>query len=160
MDCSHQHRQVLLPTKITLDHSRSSAIFGISSSMKRFWQITALILLALMVPASICCWVPESTCKSCECQGEPAHHEDGGESQNTCPSDTIAHSQVPAVIMMPEMQMVELLDLLAAMFHRNESSTALSGSVSEMTTAPIELRTTWIFVSRAALPARAPSELA
>jgi hypothetical protein len=128
--------------------------------MKRFWQIIALILLALMVPASMCCWVPESTGKSCECQGEPAHHEDGGESQNTCPSDTIAHSQMPAAIMMPEMQMVELLDLLAAMVHRNESSAAFSSSTSEMTTAPPELSPTWAFVSRASLPARAPSELA
>ena len=134
--------------------------FYIASSMKRFWQITALILLALMVPASMCCWVPESSCKSCESQAGPAHHEDGGETQNTCPSDTIAHSQLPVAIMMPEMQMLVLLDLLAAMVHRNESSTAFSGSTSEMTAAPPELSPTWAFVSRAALPARAPSALA
>jgi hypothetical protein len=128
--------------------------------MKRFWQFLALLLLALMVPESMCCWVPESSCESCACHDEPAHHENDSKSQNDCPSDTIAHSQMPAAIMMPEMQMVELLDLLAAMVHRKESSAALSGSVSEMTAAPLELRSTWVFVSRAALPARSPSELA
>ncbi len=80
----------------------------------------------------------------------------------SCPSDTISHSQVPAPVILPAMQMVELADLIQAMIRlEDELATATeSTGLPLMTTAPPELRTTWVFVSRAALPARAPSELA
>ena len=60
------------------------------------------------------------------------------------------------------MQMVELADLILVLSRlQDELATAsLESSEFQMTTAPPELRTTWNFTSRAALPARAPSILA
>jgi|GEM_PF-1638274 len=142
----------------TLDHPINSATFWMNS-MKRFWQILALLMLALMVPASMCCYgadgcAVESCCSEC-------HNGDRGEQHSvpiSCPSDTISHSQVPVPITMPEMQMVELAELIQAMIRLQEelaSATEPSGWGS--TTAPPELRTTWHFTQRTALPVRAPS---
>jgi hypothetical protein len=134
--------------------------------MKRFWQIFALMLTTLMVPASMCCYGPDSceemVCASC---ADNDHgHQDGQDHDGehhapaACPSDTISHSQVPAPVTMPEMQMVELVELIQAMIRlQDELATATESSRLPMTTAPPEMRTTWHFTQRTALPVRAPS---
>ncbi|MFN0080155.1 MAG: hypothetical protein ACKVY0_27130 [Prosthecobacter sp.] len=134
--------------------------------MKRFWQILALMLLALMVPASMCCFGPDAcaamVCSSCADHDHEHHDGKGHDGEHhapvSCPSDTIAHSQVPAPVTMPEMQMVELVELIQAMIRlQDELATATESSGLPMTTAPPELRATWHFTQRTALPVRAPS---
>jgi hypothetical protein len=86
------------------------------------------------------------------------HDGDEHHAPVSCPSDTIAHSQVPAPVTMPEMQMVELAELIQAMIRlQDELATATESSGLPMTTAPPELRATWHFTQRTALPVRAPS---
>jgi hypothetical protein len=151
----------ITPCNITLDHSSKSASLTLASPMKRFWQILTLILLALMVPASVCCLETErAEGHACECRSTPGHEHDAPAPPEACPSDTIAHSQVPALVAVPAMQMLELADIIHAMLRLNELAATNAAPVPLMTTAPPELRTTWVFVSRAALPARAPAELA
>lgn len=128
--------------------------------MKHFWQILALFLLALMVPASVCCLgVEVLTEHHCDCRGETDHQSEIP-SLPDCPSDTISHSQVPVLVAMPQIQMIEIRDLIQAILRSNELAALSVVPMPLMTTAPPQLRTTWVFVSRAALPARAPSALA
>lgn len=128
--------------------------------MKRLWQIFALLMLALMVPASMCCYgadgcVVEACCSECH---DEQHDGDEHHAPVSCPSDTIAHSQVPAHVMLPAMQMVELAELIQTMIRlQDELATATESSGLPMTTAPPELRATWHFTQRTALPVRAPS---
>ncbi|MBE2286257.1 MAG: hypothetical protein IAE77_22570 [Prosthecobacter sp.] len=129
--------------------------------MKRLWQILALLMLALMVPASMCCY-GEDGCEVEACCSEC--HDDHGEHDGdehhapvSCPSDTISHSQVPAPVMLPELQMVELADIIHAMMRLNELAATTASPVPLMSTAPPELRATWHFTQRTALPVRAPS---
>lgn len=61
---------------------------------------------------------------------------------------------------MPQMQVIEVTDLIQAMLRLNELAAVSAAPMPLMTTAPPQLRTTWVFASRAALPARAPSALA
>jgi len=128
--------------------------------MKRFWQIFALILLALMVPASVCCLETEIVeGHSCKCRSTPDHEQNAPTQPDACPSETIAHSQVPVLVAMPTAQIAELNDILHAMLRLNELAALKAAPVPLITTAPPQLRTTWVFVSRAALPARAPSAI-
>lgn len=140
-----------------------SGSIHVAPQMKHFWQILAIILLALTVPASMCCQVAGG-CTSEVCASCPNHdHHEGDEhhAPTDCPSDTISHSQVPAPVMVPLMPMVELADLIRAMIRlQDELATSSESFELPMTTAPPELRTTWHFASRAALPARAPSRRA
>ena len=127
--------------------------------MKRFWQLLALLLLALMAPASVCCWLSASDCEACACGSAQDHHDTAPAKSAACPSATIARSQLPAQVVMPEMQMVELAGIIHEWMRLNELATTKYAPVPLiMTTAPPELRTLWVFASRAALPARAPSE--
>lgn len=113
-----------------------------------------------MVPASVCCLgVEVLTEHHCDCCGENEHQSEAP-CLPDCPSDTIAHIQVPVLVTMPQMQMIEITDLIQAMMLLNEQAAVKAAPVFLMTTAPPQLRTTWVFVSRAALPARAPSALA
>ena len=129
--------------------------------MKHFWQILTLVLLALMVPASVCCLMPQQAAnQSCDCCSSTDEGHEAPALPDACPSDTIAHSQVPALIVIPAMPMLELADIIYAMMRFNELAATTAAPVPLMTNAPPELRTTWVFVSRAALPARAPAELA
>lgn len=128
--------------------------------MKRFWQTLALLMLALMVPASMCCYGPDTGASEvcCSCAEHEQHDGDEPNAPVSCPSDTISHSQVPAPVTMPEMQMVELAELIQAMIRlQDELATATESSGLPITTAPPELRTTWHFTQRTALPVRAPS---
>lgn len=126
--------------------------------MKRFWQILALLMLALMVPASMCCYGADG-CATEACCSECHEQHDGDEHHApvSCPSDTISHSQVPAPVTMPEMQMVELADIIHAMMRLNELVATAVAPLPLMTTAPPELRATWHFTHRTALPVRSPS---
>ena len=154
-------RQERVPVGIKshLDHLMMSASLAAASSMKRFWQILALLLLALMVPASVCCYgaggcTVEACCSECHDANDDGEHP----APVSCPSDTIAHSQVPAPVMLPAMQMVELAELIQAMIRlQDDLATATESSGLPMTTAPPELRATWHFTQRTALPVRAPS---
>lgn len=138
-----------------------SASLVFPRTVKRFWQILALFLLTLMVPASVCCLVPQAMedhqCDSCSM---PEQQHDAPAQPDACPSDTIEHSQLPAAVVMPEMQMVEVVEIIRAWVHLCELAACEAASRPSPSTAPPELRTKWVFVSRAALPARAPSELA
>ncbi len=128
--------------------------------MKRLWQILALILLAFMVPASMCCLVPKEVEKQhagCCSNGDERHEAPA--MPDICPSDTLAQSFLPEMVTMPEMQMVELIDIIQA-FAMLDLVEQAACPVPMPTTAPPELRTTWAFVRRAALPARAPAILA
>ena len=125
--------------------------------MKRFWQILALLLLTLMVPASMCCYgadgcAVEACCSECH---DEQHNGDEHHAPVSCPSDTISHSQVPVPVTMPEMQMAELIQAMIRL--QDELATATESSGLPMTTAPPELRATWHFTQRTALPVRAPS---
>ncbi len=122
--------------------------------MIRFWQILTHLMLATMVPASVCCYgangcAVEACCSEChDEQHAPA----------SCPSDTISHSQVPAPVILPPLQMVELVALIEAMIRlQDELATTTKSSILPMTTAPPEMRVTWHFAQRTALPVRAPS---
>ena len=129
--------------------------------MKRLWQILALLLLALMAPASVCCLGPKPVeSHECGCCSSSDEHQEAPAQPDACPSDTIARSQLPAAMAMPEMQMVELCDLINPVSRLRELTAQTAAPTPFLTVAPPELRTTWVFVSRAALPARAPSELA
>jgi len=137
----------------------SASLAYASPLMKRFWQILALLLLALMVPASMCCYGAEGCAvEACCSQCHEPHDGDEHHAPVSCPSDTIAHSQVPAPVTMPEMQMVELAELIQEMIRlQDDLATATESSGLPMTTAPPELRATWHFTQRTALPVRAPS---
>ncbi len=129
--------------------------------MQRFWQIISLVLLVQITPASACCLLPAAFEQPDRCcQTEEAPLPDSPAQPDVCTSDTIGHSQLPAAALTPAMLMVELDDLGLAVLRLHELLLQDAESVPLMTTAPPELRTTWVFVSRAALPARAPSELA
>lgn len=133
----------------------------IVSKMRRSLQILALILLALMVPASVCCLVPQaSENQSSDCCALPAQNHDAPAQQDACPSTTIAHSQLPTVEAMPDMMLVEVCDIFSASSLLRELTAQAEAPLFLPTNAPPELPMTWAFVSRAALPARAPSELA
>ena len=128
--------------------------------MKRFWQILALVMLALIVPASACCLLPQRVANhTCGCCPDGQDHDAPGQ-PDICPGDTIAHSITPQAVEMPEMQMVELAEVILSWVHLQELTVREAAPLPLQTTAPPELRTTWVFVSRAALPVRAPSELA
>jgi hypothetical protein len=129
--------------------------------MKSVWQIFAVILLTLIGPASMCCLVPQQA-ENQRCCGCATHEEDHDApvSPDACPSATLAHSQVPAPVMLPAMEMIELASIIHEMMRLNELLVVKESPAPLMTTAPPQLRTTWVFVSRAALPARAPAELA
>lgn len=135
--------------------------FLLVSSMKRTWQFLSLILLALMVPASVCCLGSQQVAnEECGCCSNRDKERDAPAQPEACPSDTIARSQLPAPVIMPEMPMMELTGIIYELMRLNELAAMKVAPVCLMTTAPPELRPTWVFVSRAALPARAPSDLA
>ena len=127
--------------------------------MQRFWQLLALILLALMVPASVCCVGPQPVEHKVTCCSLPNHDSDAPAQPEFCPSDTLSHSQLPPVLAVPSMQMVELLATIQSWVHLSELAVREAAPEPAQTTAPPELRTSWVFASRAALPARAPSIL-
>ena len=134
--------------------------------MKRFYQILTLLLLALMVPASTCCYGVDG-CVTIVDGGSRSHdeheHHDGGEhhAPSSCPGETLSHSQVPMLVILPAMQMVELTELILVIARlQDDLATATEFSGLPMTTAPPELRATWPFTQRTALPVRAPSILA
>lgn len=55
------------------------------------------------------------------------------------------------------MQMVELAEVILSWVRMQEATAREASPLPSQTTAPPELRTSWVFVSRAALPVRAPS---
>lgn len=128
--------------------------------MKRFWQIITLVLLALMVPASVCCYVTPDACATCDCESIPDQHDECPAAPDMCSSDSIAHSKVPSATVLPGIPMLDLVEFLYSESRLNELAATIAAPVPLMTTAPPELRVTWVFVSRAALPARAPAVLA
>ena len=147
------------PRDCQLDQLAKSASLPFASHMKRFWQITALVLLALMVPASMCCLVPlESAALAC---AGCCHDDDHGAQDvpDICPSDTIAHSQLPSLAAVPTAALIELAEIIDTVMRLDEPVLATAVAVPLMTTAPPELSVTWAFASRAAQPVRAPSAL-
>lgn len=127
--------------------------------MKRFWHLIALIMLALVVPASVCCLGPQPAEHKDTCCAVPAQGQDSPAQPEFCPSDTISHSELPPVVAVPEAEMVELLATIQSWLSLSDLVVREFIPEPVETTAPPELRTSWVFVSRAALPARAPSIL-
>jgi len=129
--------------------------------MRRFWQITTLLMLALIVPASMCCYLLDtnsSEASSC-C---PTHDQGGDDERNplSCPSDSISHSQVPESVNLPAVLLAEHLILVPGAAIPKDSGD-LDFSLSHfLTEAPLELSPTWAFAHRTSLPARAPSAFA
>lgn len=129
--------------------------------MKRFWQIVTLLMVALIVPASICCYlVDTSSSEASACC--PSHEEDGDDGRNplSCPSDSISHSQVPESVFLPTVLLAEHLTLVPGVAIPKDSGDLGHAQSHSLSEAPPELSPTWTFVHRASLPARAPSALA
>ena len=134
--------------------------------MNRFCQVLSLLLLALLLPASVCCeWTKlffGEDCVTCGCQEKEEHRGEGHPSlPGTCPSDSLSNSEAPAPVTVPKAQIALLADLhleIPSLEETRTTQSACDGLL--MTTAPPEVRPTWCFVRRAALPARAPSVLA
>jgi len=129
--------------------------------MRRFWQIVTLVMLALFVPASMCCFLVDTN--SSEVSGCcPSHEEGGDEEQNplSCPSDSISHSQVPESVNLPAVLIAEHLILVPGAATPKDSGDLDVARFSFLTEAPPELSPTWAFAQRTSLPARAPSALA
>ncbi|MBL9154754.1 MAG: hypothetical protein JNK37_19900 [Verrucomicrobiales bacterium] len=129
--------------------------------MKRLWQLVTLLMLALIVPASMCCHLVEMS--SSEASGCCPTHEQGGDDERnplSCPSDSISHSQVPETVFLPAVLLAEHLILVPGAANPKDSGDLDVDRSSFLTEAPPELTPTWAFVHRASLPARAPSALA
>jgi hypothetical protein len=126
--------------------------------MRRFWQLITLLTLALIVPASMCCHLVDAS--SSEASGCcPCHDQGGDEEKNplSCPSDSIAHSQVPETVYLPAVLLSEhqiLAPGAAIPKDSGEHDVSLSHFLTEV---PPELSPTWAFAHRTSLPARAPS---
>lgn len=141
--------------------------------MRPFWQSTALLLLVLFAPASMHCLVnaamadgpaADVSCASGESCGDTDHAplpQSPEQQEHQCPADTLAKTNLPAGVMVPAMPFMVLEDALAAL--RRIAGELLSNGDALMaapSVAPKELQTSWAFTSRAALPARWPSDLA
>ena len=129
--------------------------------MRRFWQIVTLLMLALIVPASMCCHLVDTS--SSEASGCCPSHEQGGDDEKnplSCPSDSIAHSQVPEPIYLPAVLLAEHLTLVPGVVIPKDSGDLDVSRSHSLTEAPPELSPTWAFAHRTSLPARAPSALA
>jgi hypothetical protein len=115
-----------------------------------------------MVPASMCCigapLIEGHDCSYC-CSAPDQDHDSPGH-EEACPSDTISRSQMPAPLITPVMQMTELVAIIHTWIHLPELVSQEEAPLPWKTTAPPELWKTWVFMSRSALPARAPSVLA
>ena len=153
---------------------RSSSLIAASITfMRPFWQSIALLLLVLFAPASMHCLVgaamvegpaADVSCASGQSCGD-THHTPLPESpeheEHQCPTETLAKIGLPAALIVPSVPCTVLEDALAAL--RRISGELLSNGVASTASpsvAPKELQTTWAFTSRAALPARWPSDLA
>lgn len=133
--------------------------------MNYFWKIISLIMLTLMVPALVCCYGGDQ-CNLEVCCSEKNHehqdHERGEHHSPTlCPGKTLSHSQVPDQVILPPMQLFELVELIQALSRRQDDDSACTEpSGPPKTAAPPEFRATWHFTRRAALLARAPAMVA
>ena len=136
--------------------------------MRRFWQSTAMLMLALLVPTSVHCLIDAEMSASCAAvqmhhhheHDEPApDHDDHGAHNDPC--DTFAKTNLPASVAVPPMPVAmlahdaELLLQIAA-----RELVYFDVLSAPPTVAPDELRSCWVFTTRAALPARCPTELA
>ena len=129
--------------------------------MRRLWQIITLLMLALIVPASMCCFLVDTN--SSEVSGCCPIHEEGGDDEKnplSCPSDSISHSQVPESVILPAVLLAEHLILVPGAAIAKDSGYLDVAHSSYLTEAPPELSPTWAFAHRTSLPARAPSALA
>lgn len=141
--------------------------------MRSFWKLIALLVLVLFAPASMHCLMGADVKSPLGAAALAAGADDCGDSdhgalpqspehhEHHCPTDTLAKSSLPVGVMIPEMPSAVLDDALAAL--RRIAAELLSNG-DALTVAPAvapkELQTSWAFASRAALPARWPSELA
>ena len=113
---NNRRRSALKRCNTALDHPITSASLLPDPQMNRLWQILAFLLLALMVPASACCLGSQQVINDeCGCCSNAGKDQNSPAQPETCPSDTIARSQLPEDFIMPEMQMIELADLVQAM---------------------------------------------
>ena len=94
-------------------------------------------MLALMVPASVCCLGPKSAeHEDCGCCSTSDQDHDAPAQPEVCPSDTIAHSDMPAPVIMPTVQMVELAEVIHAWVQCHELIAQTVAPLPLMTTAP------------------------
>lgn len=146
--------------------------------MRTFWQTIALLLLVLFAPASMHCLMggpadlshPVATVAAQdECDPHstlPCHQEQDGPTtpehqEHDCPTDTLAKSSLPVAVSVPAVPCTVLEDALAALRRMADELTSSGEALmAAPSVAPKELQPTWAFTSRAALPARWPSDLA
>lgn len=160
------------PSQLTLDGERGSPKLP-RFLMRRFWQIIAFVSLVQIAPASVCCLLPaafdveHACCPPSETSlfapddvpDAPLPEVPG--QRGACPGDALAHSDVPTGLTLPVVPVVELHDVALALLNSLQDAFAQAeGSLPFVPTAPPELRASWLFVSRAALPARWPSDCA
>lgn len=120
-----------------------------------------LLMLALIVPASICCYLVESgPSEVSDCC--PSHEQGRDNEPNplTCPSDSISHSQVPESVFLPAAISAAPLILAPGETALWDPEDLVASRSRFHTQAPPELTPTWSFAHRTSLPARAPSAAA
>jgi hypothetical protein len=129
--------------------------------MARFWQMVTLLMLALIVPASICCHLVDSgPAEVSDCC--PSHEQDGDNEPNplSCPSDSISHSQVPESVFLPAAIFAEPFILAPGETALRDSEDLVASRSRFHPEAPPDLTPKWSFAHRTSLPARAPSAAA
>jgi len=132
--------------------------------MKVLWHSITILMLALMLPASVCCFdvinnvVPgAATC----CDETPHGEDEPAYPESECPSETLSHSQLPKIAQALDHIVSGLFEpFLISPYGCADRETTWTGSSLEQTAAPPDIGKRWAFVSRAALPVRAPSLVA
>jgi len=142
--------------------------------MRRFWQSIAFTMLVLIAPASAHCLGVNSmtnhasaetaettSIATCAHTDElPKSSEDGGKAHD-CPTDSLTKSNVPAGTIVPAVICSQADDILKLLRQMADAVLASAKCAAVLPTIDSEdPQNTWVFSSRAALPARSPSDLA
>lgn len=139
--------------------------------MRKLWQFTALLMLVLFAPASGHCLSPAggifALLPSLEADADRSHAEHSenepghNESQHDCPTNSLPKSTLPVQVLAPAIPCEDMLAIFAFLQRlANEALLTEQASLPETDVDTTALTSSWIFTSRAALPARWPSELA
>jgi hypothetical protein len=138
--------------------------------MRAFWQSIALLLLVAFAPASVHCLAAEAascapvvaaSCEeACHHEGDPSPSEHSEHDDHDCPTETLAKSQLPGVVIVPNLP-CHSLDHLLATLSRAAAAARQYSSAEEawLYGKPKVWIATWVFASRSALPPRSPSDL-
>lgn len=99
----------------------------------------------------------EDTAAPC---GQADHSGSCGHGQHDCPATTLAKAGLAAPLSIPALPCEDADNLLVLLQRINDALLqAEQEKAANPPTEPDELLSSWVFTSRAALPARSPSEL-